>query len=138
MLGIVTPQEYDAYEIMYFAGLAMQRFVDNADLFPSENVEILEKDTGVTEIRIPKETFENYLIIAITDGILCLEEKYWVNLPHTPKPQIINPDFERKAAEWLKKEVYSRISNKEKFSLLEEVLVQQEDTGKILLQHLQE
>lgn len=135
-LGVVTPLEHDAYDVVHFASMAMQHFVYHADFFPDKSVEILERNVLVQEIRISPQTFESYLTISIKDGIRSLEEKYWINLPNTPKPQIINPDFEEKATEWLKNEIHTRISSKGKCSLLEKVVVQQEETGNIRLRKI--
>lgn len=131
--GITTEQEKDAYMVAHFAGLAMVRFVYRADE-SKDGVEIVKRKNGVAEeVRVTQGLFEDYLAISVNDGIICLEEKYWINLPDVQKPEIVNPDFEAKAIDWLKGEVYSKTTDGKECKLLERVVVKRVDNGRFNL-----
>ena len=117
----------------HFAGLCLANLIRHE----TDSVEILQQTNGCAEeIRVTKELFEEYLKRSIKAGICSLEGKYWINLQGVQKPEIINPEFEEKAYEWLKEEIYSRISQGKECVLLEKVVVKQEDRGMInLKQH---
>lgn len=138
--GITTQQEKDAYIVARYAGLTMENVVSAGDHLDTSKgiVKIIKRLHGIPdgipeEISITSELFEYYLIGCIKSGIVCLEEGYWMNIRGVKKPEIVNPDFEVKAAEWLKEEVYSKTRDDRECKLLEKVVVKREDDGRFNL-----
>lgn len=142
--GIVTEQEKDAYTIADYAGLAMNSFIycpDDLDYFRAnkELVEIIETTQtgrGAKKIRLTPELFEYWLRGSIKDGIVCLKENYWIPIKGVQTPQIVNPDFEDKAVDWLKNEVYARTSKGNECILLEKVRVWTEQDRRVTLEYI--
>ncbi len=61
--------------------------------------------------------------IGIRCGIKLICDPYSAGLTGSPK-LVVNPDFEDKAVDWLKDEVYARTSKGKECTLLEKVTVQ--------------
>lgn len=128
--GIISEQEKDAYTVAFNAGIAIKCFIYFTAKEKNENEEIIEsKNKKAKEISVTPEVLENCLKISVKEGIACLEEKYWINISGVKKPEIINPDFEIKATEWLKNNIYSRTENLKECRFLETVLVKREKDG---------
>ena len=130
--GVVTNQERDAYTVAHFTGLAMGRFVNHAIECPDLEI-VGAKHPRTEEIKITPRLFDDYLIKSMRDGIVCLEEGYWISIRGVLKPRIINPEFMNKAFDWLKAEISLKTENNHKCRLLETVVVMQEADGRFNL-----
>jgi len=129
--GLITNQEKYAFMVVNVAGSFLVRAVYSADFLPNKPEVIARGRHAPVEIRITVDAFKNYLRNSVKEGLFCLEEKYWIGIKGVPKPEIINPEFENTAVNWLGGEVYSRILQGQKVGLLEQVKVKLDEQGMI-------
>lgn len=149
-MGISTQEEENAYEVVVFAGMALSRFIWHADSLPKNEyvVEITRAYThtnpyGETksipeEIRMDEGVLKKMLLVAIADGIYCLEDHYYGVPLYKGMPRqfkTVNPDFKEKAAEKLWEEISSRTESGGKVNVFERVAVRKGADGMFYMEH---
>ena len=130
-IGINTRNERDAYEVTSSVGSMLGRLVQGGhNKYPVGIVyaEKCGKRVRAEEVIVTKQVFETYLQKSVECGIA-----------HTfafDKEEALNSGFKEKAVDWLRSEVYSRISDGNECELLNSVRVS-EDGGRIRLKILE-
>jgi len=113
--GIKTEEERGALTVAKFAAVYLRKEV---------------RDSYDSSISLTGEMMHEHIKNAVSYGISALNGEYWLNMKDMP--EIVNPEFEGKAREWLMTEIESR-KREGSFSLLEAVTVRHSDDGRFIV-----
>jgi hypothetical protein len=115
--GLLTDDAKDAWVIAHYAGMCMGRYVRH-------NTHNMPKDEPW---KTDRQSIDIMVRAGVRDGIRIVRGQHWIAIKGVETPEIVNKDFEDKAIEWLKEEVYSRLDIGKPFLLLEAVAVKEKD-----------